>query len=75
MKINLKLRKIKITIVERHQLGEGSTILFCFPLNRYGQLQFGENVKFGLGVSSPTLSALYVNQQTNIQKWARMQMD
>ena len=28
MKINLKLRKIEITIVERHQLGEGCTILF-----------------------------------------------
>ena len=28
MKINLKLRKIKITLVERHQLGEGCTILF-----------------------------------------------
>ena len=28
MKINLKLRKIKITIVEKHQLGEGCTILF-----------------------------------------------
>ena len=32
MKINLKLRKIKIIIVERHQLGEGCTILFFWRI-------------------------------------------
>ena len=47
MKINLKLRKIKITIVERHQLREGCTILFFIYLQIFAAI-FAEVLKVDL---------------------------